>query len=523
MYLLWEWSIFVTDNTAQLEKKLGQAIKTRKALESARKHQVDVLSQFAAKLSLGCKGQDVALDNQLAKFRSALNKGMDFDEFAPLIDNMTAMLKQQEAVNSANQRQLLQSITESGKQLQRVKGLPEDGRRMLRHLLDHELDVQSTNDFLPILDKLISIYHKTLQSKAAVLTDTTNNVPQGNPDIASELLALANELIFDDDVASEVKVIKNNISLNDNTDILLESALGIIRIIAKSIARERQSAQGFLVSLNQTLEELHASIISTTKNSRTMSDELSGLNKQIESKIKNLNEQTQKATSMTELKALVDGELKVLSQDLVKREQLERADKEALFASFEQINDRINVLESKVSNYKKRLSEQRFKSLLDGLTKLPNRAAFDDRFNQEFHLFDLQKTDITLVVIDVDHFKSINDKYGHSAGDKTLQVIARALKKSIRKTDFIARYGGEEFVLLMPGMPLAQAKEPLEKVRTTIKSIPFKFKEKQVQITISLGATQFKEGDTTLSAFDRADNALYEAKNSGRDRICLRE
>ncbi|MBE0370073.1 MULTISPECIES: GGDEF domain-containing protein [Pseudoalteromonas] len=514
----------MTDNTEQLEKKLGQAIKVRKALETARKHQVDVLSQFSAKLSLSCKGQDVALDNQLAKFRSALNKGMDFEEFAPLIDNMSAMLKQQEAVNSANHRKLLESITTSGKQLQRVKGLPEDGRRMLRHLLDHELDVQSTNEFIPILDKLVTIYHKALQSKATILTDSdANSRSDKNPEIAAELLALANELIFDEDVANEVKAIKNNISLNDNVDVLLESGLGIIRIIAKSIARERQSAQGFLVSLNQTLEELHTSIISTTKNSRSMSNELNGLNKQIESKIKNLNEQTQKATSIAELKSLVDGELKILSHDLVERERLERADKEALFASFEQINERINVLESKVTNYKKRLSEQRFKSLLDGLTKLPNRAAFDDRFNQEFHLFDVQKSDVTLVVIDVDHFKSINDQYGHSAGDKTLQVIARALKKSIRKTDFIARYGGEEFVLLMPGMPLGQAKQPLEKVRTTIKSIPFKFKEKQVQITISLGATQFRDGDTPLSAFDRADDALYEAKNSGRDRICLRE
>lgn len=138
------------------------------------------------------------------------------------------------------------------------------------------------------------------------------------------------------------------------------------------------------------------------------------------------------------------------------------------------------------------------------------------------HLFEINDSDVTLVVIDVDHFKSINDRYGHSAGDKTLQVIARALKKSIRKSDFIARYGGEEFVLLMPGMPLTHAQKPLEKVRQVIKSIPFKFKEKEVEITISLGATQFVKGDTALSAFDRADAALYEAKNSGRDRLCFK-
>ncbi|MBE3675372.1 diguanylate cyclase [Pseudoalteromonas paragorgicola KMM 3548] len=136
------------------------------------------------------------------------------------------------------------------------------------------------------------------------------------------------------------------------------------------------------------------------------------------------------------------------------------------------------------------------------------------------HLFNVQPSDVTLAVIDVDHFKSINDRFGHTAGDITLQVISKALQKSVRKSDFIARYGGEEFVLLMPGVSLENATLPLDKVRKVIKNIPFKFREKQIEITISVGATQFKKGDTLLKAFDRADDALYEAKNSGRDRLC---
>ncbi|WP_372811561.1 GGDEF domain-containing protein, partial [Pseudoalteromonas nigrifaciens] len=168
-------------------------------------------------------------------------------------------------------------------------------------------------------------------------------------------------------------------------------------------------------------------------------------------------------------------------------------------------------------------NDQRFQSLLDSLTKLPNRAAFDERYNHEMHLFNVQASDVTLVVIDVDYFKSINDRFGHTAGDITLQVIAKALQKSIEKTDFIARYGGEEFVLLMPGTSLEHAIPQLEKLKKNIKKIPFKFKDKQIEITVSLGATQFKQGDTLLKAFDRADDALYEAKNAGRDRLCIRK
>ncbi|MCG7539419.1 GGDEF domain-containing protein [Pseudoalteromonas sp. CO348] len=510
----------MTDNAVMLEQKLKQAIEARKTLEDARKQQVELLTQFAAKLSLACKGQDVSLDNQLAKFRIALNKGVDFELLVPFIDGISEPLKSQEVTNSNNQKALQTAIQQSGKLLQKLKGLPDESRRKLRHLLDVELeDINSTNAYIPALESLVSIYHTVLQSKVEITEETSHS---HYPELAAELQALINELIFEDEVIEKVKEIRASVAENNSLDNLYSAATEIIKIIAQTIAKERQSAQGFLVSLNQTLEELHRSIVETTARSKSTSKELQSLNNKIELKIQNLNQQTQNASSITELKALVDNELKLLSADLIERERLEKNEREALLDSFDAINNRINTLESKVSNYKKRLSEQKFKSLLDSLTKLPNRAAFDERLTHEMHLFEINDSDVTLVVIDVDHFKSINDRYGHSAGDKTLQVIARALKKSIRKSDFIARYGGEEFVLLMPGMPLTHAQKPLEKVRQVIKSIPFKFKEKEVEITISLGATQFVKGDTALSAFDRADAALYEAKNSGRDRLCFK-
>jgi len=502
-----------------LNKKLKQAIDTRKVLETARKQQVDTLTNFAAKLSLSCKGMDIELDNRLAKFRSALSKGVDFENLAPLITEILSLLKNQEAQQLSHQRELHTSVLTAGKLLQKTKGLPDDTRRMLRHLLDHQLnEIQSTNDFIPILNKLVSIYNQALTVKLSV-SNTEDSTTQ--PRLAKELLTLANDLVFEDEAADNVKAIKNKISETDSVEDLLTSAIEIIRIVATNISDERQSAQSFLVSLNQTLEDLHHSIVATSKHSESMSTEFETLNKRIESKIVNLTKQTQDATSISSLKALVDNELKSLSHDLIAKERLEQEDRQALIKNFQDINTRVGSLESKLSKYKKRLHEQRFKSLLDGLTKLPNRAAFDERFNHEFHLFSVQESDFTLVVIDVDHFKSINDQYGHSAGDKTLQVIAKALQMSIRKSDFIARYGGEEFVLLMPGMSVEHATAPLEKLREAIKSIPFKFKNKSVQITVSIGATQFKKGDTPLIAFDRADDALYKAKKSGRDKLCI--
>lgn len=500
-----------------VEQKLKQAIDSRKVIESARQHQVSTLSNFAAKLSLSCKGLDTELDNRLAKFRSALNKGMSFEDFAPLVDDILALLKNQEAIQLAHQRDLFTSVQNAGKQLQQTKGLPDDTRRTLRHLLDNELDdIQSVHGFIPILNQLITFYHQALIAKSNDAFE-----PPNLSALTEKLFKLVSQLVLEEEANEALYLIKKRIAKNKAVDQLLDAAIDVITLIVQSIQVERASAQSFLTSLNQTLGELHRSLVSTSEHSESMTVEFDSINQRIGEKLRNLNTQTNKATSITELKQLVENELRSLSADILEKEQLEQKDRQILISSFAKINDRIGSLENKVSNYKKRLNEQRFKSLLDSLTKLPNRAAFDERYNHEINVFNERPSDITLVVIDVDHFKSINDRFGHTAGDITLQVIAKALQKSIRQTDFIARYGGEEFVLLMPRTSLENAVEHLDKLRLSIKKIPFKFKDKQIQITVSLGATQFEEGDTPLKAFDRADEALYDAKNSGRDRLCI--
>ena len=509
----------MSEKSKATDKKLKQAIDARMAVEDARKYQVDALSNLSAKLSLSCKGLDTELDNRLAKFRSLLAKGVSFEDLSPLINEIVTLLKGQEALQLAQQRDLYASVLNAGKQLQKTTGLPEDTRRLLRHLLDNDINnIQSTHDFIPLLNQLITFYHHALNSK---LNDASGDQSSTTSDLAQKLLELANALVLEDEATQEVKQIKSSITKSSTMSALLDAAINIISVVVKNINKERESAQSFLASLNQTLEELHNSIVSTSKHSQSIGLEFDTLNKNIKDKIKSLNEKTQNATSISSLKELVDNELKSLSKDFIAKEQLERADREVLVSSFDEINSRIGSLENKLTKYKKRLNEQRFKSLLDSLTKLPNRAAFDERYNHEIHLFNVQASDVTLVVIDVDHFKSINDRFGHTAGDITLQVIAKALQKSVRKSDFIARYGGEEFVLLMTGMTLQNAAAPLEKLRKAIKSIPFKFRDKQIEITISLGATQFKKGDTPIIAFDRADDALYEAKNTGRDRLCM--
>ncbi|MGB3623828.1 MAG: GGDEF domain-containing protein, partial [Ketobacter sp.] len=125
----------------------------------------------------------------------------------------------------------------------------------------------------------------------------------------------------------------------------------------------------------------------------------------------------------------------------------------------------------------------------------------------------------SITIIDIDHFKKINDTLGHLRGDKVLKLVAREISQRLRSEDFVARYGGEEFVIIMPETDLQSALVATEKVRAAIESCPFSFNQQPIPITASFGVTSFENGDEIETCFERADKALYRAKELGRNRV----
>ena len=181
--------------------------------------------------------------------------------------------------------------------------------------------------------------------------------------------------------------------------------------------------------------------------------------------------------------------------------------------------ERIQAMEVEAQTFRHHLEEQRQQALIDNLTGLANRSGLQQRMDEEFERWQRYGGRLLLVVLDVDHFKSINDRFGHLAGDKVLRLIAQQVSRRLRKTDFIGRFGGEEFVILMPGVSPEQGIVALEELRSGIEGTPFHFKSEPVPVTISLGFTEFIRDDSLDSAFDRADKAMYQAKELGRNRV----
>jgi len=162
-------------------------------------------------------------------------------------------------------------------------------------------------------------------------------------------------------------------------------------------------------------------------------------------------------------------------------------------------------------------------SMIDQLTNLPNRRSFDDRLKMEWKQAIREQTPISLLMIDLDNFKILNDTYGHQQGDLVLQKVAEILPKSFRRPgDFAARWGGEEFVVLLPNTALDGAIELAEKIRTDIEKMPVKTAKGQgLNVTLSVGINSLiPESETSIDAFiSSADKALYKAKDAGRNKV----
>jgi diguanylate cyclase (GGDEF)-like protein len=160
-------------------------------------------------------------------------------------------------------------------------------------------------------------------------------------------------------------------------------------------------------------------------------------------------------------------------------------------------------------------------TIIDGLTQIHNQRYLIEFLDRELARSARHERPLSLILFDIDWFKTINDELGHLGGDFTLRELAGCVKKTVRREDLFARYGGEEFALVLVETPLQGAAEVAERIRESVEQHPFKFEEKPFSLTISLGVA-FTPGDASLTAaglLRQADDKLYQAKRAGRNRV----
>ncbi|KKX59870.1 GGDEF domain-containing protein [Pseudomonas putida] len=277
--------------------------------------------------------------------------------------------------------------------------------------------------------------------------------------------------------------------------------------------------EAYLQRLNERLESFQSNLQAASAGHADSRTAAHAMDTQIREQVDGLQSSVQEAADLDDLKHILENHLEGLlgTMDQHRRQRDEREQEVA--ARLQSLAERVAHMEQEAQGFREHLEEQRQKALIDPLTGLPNRAAWSERLEHEIGQWQQHGNTLMLAMLDLDHFKRINDNYGHLAGDKVLKIIASVLRKRLRGTDFIARFGGEEFVLLMPSTAPASGLKLLETLRASIEACPFHFRGEPVTVTLSMGLAAFKPGEHSDLVLKRADQALYRAKNAGRNRV----
>ncbi len=518
-----------TASVQQLEARLNEYKNSLKQLEMQYSADFGIVNRLIGKLSHACRGQNRELDNKLGLLRTKLNQNQDLNNCKQLLEQIEQLLARNAAVTETNLKKLDEEFSEAGKQLQQLKGLDPSLRRDLRELLVETDPAELTVfDYLPKLGALLRMYQTTLcrfQSELSTPIQGAESRQEHSQPLA-HLLELLTEAIEglkhqnrlpDGPIVEAFERLLASFGRPLQVEPVAQACIELVKLLLDQLQQEQDATQDFLKALNSQLNAIAHGVTSTLVEQRALNSDRHELSRDMQQNLDDIQRDLDNTHSIEALRIQVRNNVEALLLANSKQQDL-NARELALLSQLEQANTRITALEQTAQNYRHQLDHQKQQALTDALTQLPNRAAFDSRLEQAFHDWQHQQQTLVLAVLDIDHFKQINDSFGHAVGDKTLQVIAKVVKKCLRNTDFIARYGGEEFVLLL-NMPLDHSRIVFEKIRQRVEKLPFEFKGQRVTITVSMGATQFRPDDDPASAFERADKLLYTAKNGGRNQV----
>lgn len=361
-----------------------------------------------------------------------------------------------------------------------------------------------------------------LSRAATVLTEEQASA-ELPPEFIANVTQIINQFLMgleqETPLVKKVQAIRARINSNMSVDVFIGTLENLRDLVMQAYLSSNKAFATYLKNVNQELADIYRVVGGSVESESTRRSAASTMQTSMMQEMASLESSAEAATDLAQLKTQVKSQLGNIRQALDHYQQAENAQN--------QLADQLAVLATKVKDMEDEaeksravLEKQRHKALHDPLTELPNREYYNERAPYEFQRWQRYGRPLVIAVFDIDLFKKINDTHGHQAGDRVLKVIGRSIAKRLREVDFFCRYGGEEFVALMPETSLADAQPVLDKIRAAIANAAFNYKEQPLVITLSIGATEFKQGDDLETAFARADEALYAAKSGGRN--CLR-
>jgi diguanylate cyclase len=339
--------------------------------------------------------------------------------------------------------------------------------------------------------------------------------------IGTLLEQLLNDLPLSVDVEKKGRDLQKVLLHNNDWEDLRLGLRELTELVMMEISRYRVQFDDFIQQLDQRLAVLRESLSAHTSAQTGRLSATDTLSNDLQGGLDHLGEHIRGSTNLGQLKQSVSLHLSDIFNSVNTFRERESEREKTLADQLETMQQKILTMETESELMHEQVLKERKRANTDMLTQLPNRDAWQERLQFELERWQRYESNLTIAVVDIDFFKRVNDSYGHKAGDRVLQLLARELKKGLRSTDFIARVGGEEFVVLLPETTGDQAKKVLDSLRERVAKLPFHFSNQQVVITFSAGLTSLRRGDTDETLFERADRTLYLAKKAGRNLVMI--
>ncbi|WP_394127124.1 GGDEF domain-containing protein [Vibrio hepatarius] len=507
-----------------LKSQLEQVRLTQRDTSFKFKREQKVLQRIIASLSNAYKSENPRLQAGLMELTQAIEQQQDVSTLIPKLAVLERLLKQQGLAMDTQSEHLDTQIKNSGETLLRLTGLPAKIKRDLRDLLSYSSGLSRPKSEQAL--RLLSLYERSVKIITSNPDYSINQVSNSADRelqlrLSEELQHLITELDFEGESGDLLVDIRAKLLTGVSSHTLLELTLQTLKLVIEGTHYERKTSEQFLEQVNSSLASTLKSSAQNVQQSQSyfdtrqeMSSELGDLISVTQTKVANAEDLV---GLKTQVNPLLD-QLNSLTERLKHAEQREQA----LLERMDYGKNQLEALFEVTQDYRRRLEDQAQRMLLDPLTKVYNRAAFGDRLELEYRRWIRAQHTLRVVILDIDGFKAINDSFGYSAGDKALKIIARTIKKELQDTDTVARFSGEEFILLLPEASDSDAFSLIQTIQSQVSKLPFKFRDRNLMITLSAASTAFKDSDTPEEILERLNLCLNEAKSLGKNQLVWR-
>lgn len=309
--------------------------------------------------------------------------------------------------------------------------------------------------------------------------------------------------------------------LDNNKDIIksTQQAKDLLIAFSSSLTEDHEEMRGYLVAIAGKLQSIYADMAAASDDYFSRESMTGNINNSFEQGIRQLGDSIDNSNNLDDLKSGLNNIVTALQAKIIAEVEAEENETKILENKIAGMSNKIKLLEDHAKDLEKTIHQKHMEAITDPLTGLYNRAAYVQALEKAWMKWQQDQVPSTMLVWDIDHFKVVNDRHGHAAGDKVLQSVAKKLETGVRKGDVLARFGGEEFVMLLADKTLEEGIQLAERIRELISATEFTYKQQPLHVTISCGVASFMKKDTPTTIFERADKALYKAKRSGRDRV----